>query len=562
MIRLTATRVWRDGAVIREESSGDLLDVVREHLRGAGPPGLVVLGVFGSGKSHLCAMLAEEDELVTVVPLRDVARHRIPEEGLARILGACRLQEARDGRRTLLLDGLDEVPDPEGGHAAFFTRLTAFAGPRWVMTSRPGHFRTDATDPVPDQVDVLGRTDLVVLRIDPLPPLFLEQVLSPLAGGRELLQSVEGLSSLATSPLLLQIVDAAVPFIEPGRPIQPWGVFDAWLRYALATGPGHEEALATLEELAWSVFRACHSLEVPTFAPDRVSRAALPPALKRALFVHDLDGRLRFGHRSVYEFLLATRIAPKLAANQGQGPDELSEVPITDATRVFLVGRTGPMPTRILGDRTLIPRGNFVSGGEVSADERPLRIHHLAAPMWIARAPVTNHDWARYLAANPDDRVDVHYLRHWRGDRTVPEGQEQGPVYNLWPEDADRFAAWSGARLPTGDEWEKAARGLDGRRYPWGDAWKAGRGVTAELDLARPLPVRAFGAHGDAALFSAVGGTFEYTAEAYRGRPERGRVVMGGAYTHSADVARASLRLSHKLSGNLKVGLRLAWDAP
>ena len=53
---------------------------------------------------------------------------------------------------------------------------------------------------------------------------------------------------------------------------------------------------------------------------------------------------------------------------------------------------------------------------------------------------------------------------------------------------------------------------------------------------------------------------FEYTSTAYRGREDRGRVVMGGCYTHPASAARPSLRLSHKLSGNLKTGLRLAWD--
>jgi hypothetical protein len=556
MIRLTATRVWRDGAVMREAPVGDLFDAVRAYLAGDSPDALIVLGGFGSGKSHLCAALAAEDDLLTVVPLRDVARARTPERGLLAVVGEQRLSEAQEGRRILLLDGLDEVPDPPGGHVAFFARVTAHAGPRWMMTSRPGHFRTDATDPVPDQVDVLGRADLAMLRIDPLPPAMLEQKLAPLPGGRELMSSVEGLTSLATSPLLLQIVDAALPFIEPGRPILPWGVFDAWIRFALRGGDGHEDAILALEELAWSVFLEGHSLEVPTFAPARVR---LPPLLKRALFVHDLDGRLRFGHRSVYEFLLATRIGPKLQQNQGHGPDALSDVAITDATRVFLVGRTGPMPVQVAAERTWIPRGNFVSGGEISADERPLRIRHLADPVWIARAPVTNAAWQSYLDDNPDDRVDAHYLRHWRTDRTVPDGQRDAPVYHLWPEDADRYAAWAGARLPTADAWEKAARGLDGRRYPWGDTWRPGRGVTAELDLARPLPVYALGAHGDAALFSASGGTFEYTSDSYRGRPDRGRVVMGGAYTHTADVARLSLRLSHKLSGNLKVGLRLSW---
>ena len=99
------------------------------------------------------------------------------------------------------------------------------------------------------------------------------------------------------------------------------------------------------------------------------------------------------------------------------------------------------------------------------------------------------------------------------------------------------------------------------RRWPWGDFWKAGYAVSAETGLRRPLPARAFGAHGDAGLFAAIGGVFEYTSSPWRGRPERGRVVMGGCYTHPYSTSRASLRLSHKLSGHLKAGLRLAWDS-
>ena len=72
---------------------------------------------------------------------------------------------------------------------------------------------------------------------------------------------------------------------------------------------------------------------------------------------------------------------------------------------------------------------------------------------------------------------------------------------------------------------------------------------------------RSFGVQGDTALFAAIGNVFEYTKTPWKERNNRGRVVMGGAYNHPHQTSRASLRLSHKMSGNLTVGLRLAWDA-
>lgn len=567
MLPLQASSIELRGPDVQQHPIGDLAARVRAHLRGEGPGGLVVLGPFGSGKTSLCAAVAAEPEPgalpVSLVPLALVGRAGTVEEGLRRTVGATRLAEAREGARVLLLDGLDEVLDPgRGGFRAFFDDLRARVGPRWLLTSRPSHVRTEADGDV-DQADSLAADQVSTVLIEPLSPDVVASVLGAHPRSLALLRSVENLADLAASPLLLQIIPAALPHIEPGRPIDAWGLLDAWLRGNLRTGPDHDDALLRLEALTWDAFRASgYSPEALSFAPDALAAARLPSLLRRALMVTDLDGRVRFGHRSVFEFFLAAHIAPRLGSNQGHGPDALSGLRITDATRTFLVGRTPPMPVRIVGERALIPRGNFVAGGASSSQERPLRIQHLAEPVWVSRVPVTHADWRAFLDAHPDPRTDAWYLRHWSHDRAMPEGMEEAPIFHLWPEDADAYAQWRGARLPSADEWEKAARGIDGRRWPWGDHWRRGLAVTAELGVERPLPGRAFGAHGEAQLFSAAGGVFEYTASSWRDMPDRGRVVMGGCYTHNAHTSRLSLRLSHRLSGNLKTGLRLAWSAP
>jgi formylglycine-generating enzyme required for sulfatase activity len=566
MLVLDADELMLEGEELHCQRSGELDAVVRTHLLAEGSGGLVVLGSFGSGKTQLCSRFSAHDDPdvppCTVVPLAVLGRSTDLAAGLERIVGRTRLEEARDGRRVLFLDGLDEVAEPgPGSYDAFFQTLVPLVGPRWVLTSRPSHFRT-SLERDPDQADSLALPGVRTIFIRPLDNQTVCRSVGALPNGRALLRSVAGLIDLASSPLLLQIAHAAAPYIEPGRPIDAWGLFDAWLRYALSSGPFHGEVLAHLETLAWRAFRdSGFSTETMSFPREMLSDGQIPASLRRTLMVTDLDGRVRFGHRSVFEYFLAAHLTPRIAANQGQGPDELSGLRITDATRAFLVGRVPRMPVRYEGDRVRIPRGNFIAGGSLNPDERPLRIQHLAEPAWIARVPVTGADWADWLRERPDHRQDALYLRHWGPERTLPPGHDSLPIFHLWPTDADAYAAAHGARLPTADEWEKAARGIDGRIWPWGDHWRPGLAGTAELGIKAPLPVRALGAQGHAGLFSAIGGVFEYTSSHWRGREDRGRIVMGGCYTHPNTAARSGLRLSHKLSGNLKAGLRLAWDA-
>lgn len=84
---------------------------------------------------------------------------------------------------------------------------------------------------------------------------------------------------------------------------------------------------------------------------------------------------------------------------------------------------------------------------------------------WIGRVEVTNAQYAVYL-----ENTGRSAPSYWEGN-SVPPGMNAFPVEGLSWDDARRYCYWAGLRLPTEWEWEKSARGPDGRAFPWGNTW-------------------------------------------------------------------------------------------
>jgi formylglycine-generating enzyme required for sulfatase activity len=132
-------------------------------------------------------------------------------------------------------------------------------------------------------------------------------------------------------------------------------------------------------------------------------------------------------------------------------------------------------------DMAYIPAGEFVMGtSEEEArrlaqqydvhptlflGETPQRTVSVKA-FWIDRCPVTNAQYRRFV-----DATGHRPPFDWQG-KTFPRGKADHPVTCVFWQDADAYARWAGLRLPTAVEWEKAARGADGRIYPWGNEWR------------------------------------------------------------------------------------------
>jgi iron(II)-dependent oxidoreductase len=189
------------------------------------------------------------------------------------------------------------------------------------------------------------------------------------------------------------------------------------------------------------------------------------------------------------------------------------------------------------------------------------------APFWIDTAPVTNAEYAEFVAAGGYDdprwwtapgwrhRVDAGLSapQSWRQDGSgewfhrrfglvepVP-GDE--PVVHVCCHEADAYAAWAGKRLPTEAEWEKAAR-FDpatgrSRRFPWGDADPTPRHANLGQHHLQPAPV---GAYPDGAsplgVEHLMGDVWEWTASGWHPYPgfevfpypEYSQVFFGGDY--------------------------------
>lgn len=275
-----------------------------------------------------------------------------------------------------------------------------------------------------------------------------------------------------------------------------------------------------------------------------------------------------------------------------------------------LLGPGGVLPAgrSVPADAVLVPAGPFTLGVDAAQEpfsldnERPAHTVHLPA-FRIARTPVTNAQWQAFIDAGGYDRprwwsargwahrltADLQRPLFWSADGSrrrfglVEEVPEDEPVQHVCFFEAEAYAAWAGARLPTEQEWEKAcawdpAAGRR-RRWPWGEAaWDATRANLGGEAL-RPAPVGAY--PGGASAYGVeqlMGEVWEWTSsplERWPGfspmlyadytEPFVGgdyRVLRGGSWAVGPGAIRPSFRnWDHPVRRQIFSGLRLAWDA-
>lgn len=148
-------------------------------------------------------------------------------------------------------------------------------------------------------------------------------------------------------------------------------------------------------------------------------------------------------------------------------PEPAAESPTS--TAMPAMPETEEPRTRIIDGMVMvhIPAGEFLMGDDESAfaPEKPAHLVYLDE-YWIDRTEVTNAQYRACVEAEVCPEPTFWWNEELNGD--------EQPVLVPW-DDADAYCTWVGARLPTEAEWEKAVRGLDGRRWPWGNEFEANR---------------------------------------------------------------------------------------
>ncbi len=199
---------------------------------------------------------------------------------------------------------------------------------------------------------------------------------------------------------------------------------------------------------------------------------------------------------------------------------------------------------------------------------------------FITRTPITNAQYAAFVQATGHPAPDVdpaawkgYRLKHpyqrtrrhaWTG-AAPPAGREDHPVVLVAHADARAYAAWLTEvkgrrwRLPSEAEWEKAARGTDGRRFPWGEAWDPARLNSHDRGPFDTVPVGRFrNGASPFGLLDAAGQVFEWTATP-SGSDGRRFIVKGGSWDDSGcGICRPAAR--HGRPAGLKhilIGFRL-----
>jgi serine/threonine-protein kinase len=170
-----------------------------------------------------------------------------------------------------------------------------------------------------------------------------------------------------------------------------------------------------------------------------------------------------------------------------------------------------------------IPAGAFLFG--------PDRVETNLGTYWIDRTAVTNGEYSTFLQESGYRPEDPHeFLTHWQG-AAPPSALVDHPVVWVSAADAHAYAAWAGKAIPSWAQWEKAARGVRGWAFPWGDEFDPTRANSREAAVGGTTPVTRYASGASAfGCLDMAGNVQEWTSTWREADVRRTLVVCGGSW--------------------------------
>lgn len=208
----------------------------------------------------------------------------------------------------------------------------------------------------------------------------------------------------------------------------------------------------------------------------------------------------------------------------------------------------------------LIPTGTFLYGSReddkiTRSNEKPQKVIDLPE-FYMDQYPVTNKQYAGFLnSARPSRKLLEKWINlsgKFREKKSrislrnnefhIETGYENYPVIYVSWHGAGAYAKWAGKRLPTEMEWEKAARGSDGRIYPWRNTFDKNVCNTSEAGPGHTTPVDQYSAgKSHFGCRDMAGNVWEWT-DSWYDKDEDTRVLRGGSWIDSAAICRCAAR--------------------
>jgi formylglycine-generating enzyme required for sulfatase activity len=517
---------------------------IDDWLKDDSRPFLVILGEFGVGKTWSTYRIHDKTLALTgrapvLIRLGEFRTGADAAKVAETVFGDKDkfLEANRRGDLVVILDAFDEMgkdPNKKLTLDQTFERLRELVvdKAKVILTCRTEFFRDD--DQRDKSLDKVAATGVEKIEVQLFDPPRIQRALET-RQRPEIFTQIQGharLLDLASRPVLLNLItEYQGDFDDNTRLVD---LYEDYIPQLLARGANnrlHGQRRKFAEKLAWEIQQSGAG-SVPVEDVERWGRELFQDEFDqnsdlyrgKTLLVRHERSNLTFGHASFREYLVAKQILPYLQRGEYKAC-KLSEPTIQFLREMWTMP---PQPPVEKDGMVLIPKGPFICGEGDTA-----RIENLDHDVWIDKHPVTNADFVAFLDSGA--KLSKKWFKNEKKIRDKKFARH--PVVDVSWHGAAAYSEWKGKRLPTDNEWEKAARGTDGRAFPWSDSFDEKRCNTSEAGPGSTTPVEQY--PGDESPYGCLG----MAGNVYDWTEERG--VRGGSWYFNSNSALCAIRVNY-----------------